>query len=124
MLFKKYWHWIFIRLGKLNFKTYMMKKLIFATILSIAGLTAMAQEEIAEQIGDGVSSMNITQDFEEISVSDLPEAVTASVARDYPTAKITKAYKDASDIYKMEVAMEDGSSGTLYADAEGNWIKV
>jgi len=102
----------------------MMKKLIFATILSIAGLTAMAQEEIAEQIGDGVSSMNITQDFEEISVSDLPEAVTASVARDYPTAKITKAYKDASDIYKMEVAMEDGSSGTLYADAEGNWIKV
>lgn len=100
-----------------------MKKLIFATVFSLVGLTAMAQVEVTEETVNEVSTVNIAQDFEEINVSDLPEAVTAALASDYPTATVSKAYKNESDIYKLEVSMEDGSSGTLYADAQGNWIK-
>ncbi|MBS9462436.1 hypothetical protein KIM67_08445 [Flagellimonas sp. 389] len=101
-----------------------MRKLFFATVLSFVGLTAIAQEETAELQADETTVATATQDFEEISVSDLPEAVTAAVAKDYPTATVNKAYKNASEQYKLELSLEDGTSGTLYADAEGNWIEI
>ena len=101
-----------------------MRKLFLATVLSFVGFAATAQEETAEaQIDETVVEATV-QDFEEISVSDLPEAVTAAVAKDYPTATVNKAYKNASEQYKLELSLEDGTSGTLYADAEGNWIEI
>lgn len=66
----------------------------------------------------------VAQDFEEISVSDLPQAVTTAVANDYPTAKVNKAYKNDKDQYKLDLSLEDGTTGTVYADAEGNWIEI
>lgn len=101
-----------------------MRKLIFATVLSALGFTVMAQNEIVEPIMDEITVVSLEQDFEEISVSDLPEAVTAAVTKDYPSATIDKAYQGGSDLFKLEVSMEDGTSGTLYADAEGNWVKM
>lgn len=101
-----------------------MRKLVFTAVLAFAGLTATAQHEITELDGDQVSVETTTQDFEEINVSDLPDAITAAVSKDYPTAKIDKAYKNAADQYKLELSLDDGTSGTLYADAEGNWIEL
>ena len=54
----------------------------------------------------------------------MPEAVTAAVSKNYPTATINKAYVNEASQYKLEVSLEDGTSGTLYADAEGNWIEL
>lgn len=101
-----------------------MKKLILATALAFVGLTAMAQEETAEISMDETTAVTTTQDFQEISVSDLPEAVAASVKKDYPTASIDKAYKNESDQFKLELSLQDGTSGTVYADADGNWIEL
>ena len=101
-----------------------MKKLILATALTFVGLTAMAQEETAEVSIDETTAVTATQDFQEISVSDLPEAVAAAVKKDYPTASIDKAYKNASDQFKLELSLQDGTSGTVYADADGNWIEL
>ena len=101
-----------------------MRKLFIATVLSFVGLTAIAQEETAELQADETTVVTATQDFEEISVADLPGAVTAAVAIDYPTATINKAYKNASDQFKLELSLEDGTAGTVYADADGNWIEL
>ncbi|PWL40175.1 hypothetical protein DKG77_04955 [Flagellimonas aquimarina] len=101
-----------------------MRKLIFATVLSFVGLTASAQEETAELQADETTVVSTAQDFEEISVSDLPEAIAAAVAKDYPTATVNKAYKNESNQFKLELSLEDGTSGTLYADSEGNWIEI
>ncbi|MEO9512425.1 MAG: hypothetical protein ABJN84_17310 [Flavobacteriaceae bacterium] len=101
-----------------------MRKLFFTAALSLVGLTAMAQEETAELQADEITMETTAQDFEEISVSDLPEAVTSSVEKDYPTATVSKAYKNEADQYKLELSLEDGTSGTLYADAQGNWIEL
>lgn len=100
-----------------------MKKLIFATALSFVGLTAMANVETPE-LNMNETTVVVAQDFEEISVSDVPEAVTAAVAKDYPTAKVAKAYKNDQDQYKLDLTLEDGTSGSVYADAEGNWIEM
>ena len=84
----------------------------------------MAQVATVSDQTDEATVMASIQDFEEISVSDLPEAVVAAVSKDYPTASIDKAYKNASNQFKLELSLEDGTAGTVYADAEGNWIEM
>ncbi|MEM6543144.1 MAG: hypothetical protein AAF634_18460, partial [Bacteroidota bacterium] len=71
-----------------------------------------------------IVKVEVDQDFKEISVSDLPGAVSEAFARDYAGGTINKAYVNDAGQYKLEVSLEDGSSGSLYADAEGNWINL
>lgn len=106
-----------------------MKKLIFVLALSLGSATAFAQEEAtevaAEAATEATEAVAATQDdFTEIAAEELPEAVTAAVAKNYPTASIDKAYVNESKQYKLEVSLEDGTSGTLYADENGNWIEM
>ncbi|MFD2099868.1 hypothetical protein [Flagellimonas iocasae] len=100
-----------------------MKNLVLATVLSFAGFTAFASVQTPELNVDKATVITLG-DFEEINVSDLPEAVTTAVSTNYPTAKVDKAYKNDKDQYKLELALEDGTKGTVYADAEGNWIDM
>ncbi|WP_411029036.1 hypothetical protein [Spongiimicrobium sp. 3-5] len=99
-----------------------MKKLIFAAAFSLVGLTAFAQEADESQ-ADATEVVVAQDDFAEIATSELPEAVATAVTKNYPTATINKAYVNEAQQYKLEVSLEDGTSGTLYADAEGNWIE-
>lgn len=101
-----------------------MKKLILVVALAFGSMTAFAQEvetEVAEVATEAVAAQD---DFSEVAVAELPEAVTAAVAKNYPTATIDKAYVNEAQQFKLEVSLEDGTSGTLYADAEGNWIEL
>ncbi|MBM1104831.1 hypothetical protein JQC67_01650 [Aurantibacter crassamenti] len=95
-------------------------------------MTAFAQDEVTEQaaetsvesteaIADVVAAQD---DFSEIAADELPEAVTAAVSKNYPTASIDKAYINESNQYKLEVSLQDGTAGTLYADDNGNWIEM
>lgn len=115
-----------------------MKKLIFVLALSMGTMTAFAQEEVTEQAtetaieaADAVEATEVVEevastqdDFSEIAAEELPEAVTAAVAKNYPTASIDKAFINESMQYKLEVSLEDGTAGTLYADENGNWIEM
>tara|TARA_R110002050_G_scaffold41842_4_gene101179 strand:+ start:8384 stop:8695 length:312 start_codon:yes stop_codon:yes gene_type:complete len=100
-----------------------MKKLFFVAVLSFGSLTAFAN-------GGGNVALEATQtaiaqdDFSEIEASDLPEAVTTAVSKEYPSGTISKAYVNKQEQYKLEVTLEDGTTGTLYADKDGNWIEL
>ena len=101
-----------------------MKKLILASAFAFVGLTGIAQtgEEVAMAETTVVSA---TQDsFSEIETSALPEAVSSAVSSNYPSATIDKAYVNDQKQYKLKVSLEDGTSGTLYADENGNWIEM
>ncbi|MDF0715117.1 hypothetical protein PY092_03055 [Muricauda sp. 334s03] len=100
-----------------------MKNLALATVLSFVGITAFANVETPELETNNAIEI-VVGDFEEIDVSDLPSAVTTAVEENYPTAKIAKAYKNDEDQYKLDLTLEDGTTGTVYADAEGNWIDM
>lgn len=98
-----------------------MKKLMFAAVLAFGSLTTFANS--AEEVQ--VNSIEIvSQDFTEIGITDVPAAVTEAVAQNYPTATIAKAYVNEAKQYKLEVALEDGTAGVLYADENGNWIDL
>lgn len=99
-----------------------MKKLFFAIVLMSCGMLAVAATIPVS--GNEIVKVEVYQDFKEISVSDLPGAVTEAFARDYAGGTIDKAYVNDAGQYKLEVSLEDGSSGALYADAEGNWINL
>ncbi|MRI01911.1 hypothetical protein GH721_15315 [Kriegella sp. EG-1] len=111
-----------------------MKKIIFVLALSIGTMTAFAQEEVTEQATETAVEATETIDeanvvasqdsFSEIAAEELPEAVTEAVSKNYPTASIDKAFINESNQYKLEVSLEDGTAGTLYADENGNWIEM
>lgn len=99
-----------------------MKKVIFVFAFLLGSIITFAQEpEQTEEIATEVVAQD---DFNEIASDELPEAVTEAVAKNYPTATINKAYVNEAKQYKLEVSLEDGTSGTLYADEEGNWIEI
>lgn len=102
-----------------------MKKLIFTVALTFVGLTAFAQETDTEEVQtETTEAVEAAQDgFSEVAVEELPEAVTAAVEKNYPTATINKAHVNEAKQYKLEVSLEDGTSGVLFADENGNWIE-
>jgi len=99
-----------------------MKKVIFVFAIALGSMTAFAQD--TEQIEEAATEMVAQDEFAEIATEELPEAVTAAVAKNYPTATIDKAYTNEAKQFKLEVSLEDGTSGTLYADESGNWIEM
>jgi len=129
-----------------------MKNLMIAAVLSLGTMTAFAQEENAveeagtaveetatepteaveetateavEETTEAAEPVETTQgDFAEIGAEELPESVTSAVSKNYPTASIDKAYVNEANQYKLEVSLEDGTAGTLYADENGNWIEM
>ncbi|MCM4166794.1 hypothetical protein KCTC52924_01647 [Arenibacter antarcticus] len=100
-----------------------MKKILFVAVLSLGSLTAFAQE--GEEVTQEATEVVVAQDdFTAIETSELPEAVSNAVATNYPSATISKAFVNKKEEYKLEVALEDGTVGTLYADKDGNWIEM
>ncbi|MDX1364581.1 hypothetical protein [Arenibacter latericius] len=100
-----------------------MKKILFVAVLSLGSLTAFAQEgELTQEVATEVAVAQ--DDFTAIEAKDLPEAVSAAVAKNYPTATIKQSYVNKEEQYKLVVTLEDGTEGTLYADKEGNWIEL
>ena len=100
-----------------------MKKILFVAALSLGSLTAFAQEEeVTQEVATEVAVAQ--DDFTAIETSELPEAVSNAVATNYPSATIHKASVNKEEQYKLEVALEDGTEGVLYADKDGNWIEM
>lgn len=101
-----------------------MKKLFFVVALTFGSLTVFAQDADQTQNDNETEVVVVQDDFSAIEISELPEAVAAAVAKSYPTATINKAYSNEAKQYKLEVSLEDGTTGTLYADTDGNWIEI
>ncbi len=98
--------------------------LFLVAALALGTMTAFAQEG-ETTVQDPTTETVATQDgFNEIAADKIPQAVSDALAKDYPNATISKAYMNEESQYKLEVALKDGSSAELYADAEGNWIDM
>ncbi len=101
-----------------------MKKIFITAVFAIGSLSAFAQEEATAVEATATEAAATQDDFSEVAADELPEAVTAAVSKNYPTASIDKAYANEANQYKLEVSLEDGTAGTLYADENGNWIEM
>ncbi len=121
-MYLEVWYHIYYRLSGFIDKKNIMKKVIFVLALALGSLTAFAQE--TENMETAATKVVAQDDFSEIDTTELPEAVTEAVAKNYPTASIDKAYVNEAKQFRLEVSLGDGTSGTLYADENGNWIEM
>lgn len=95
-----------------------MKKLILSVAIILGSFSTFAQ--VVESTA--VEQQETVQDkYAEITMDNLPVAVTKAIEKTYPGAKIKTVYMNKKNQYKLELTVKD-QSATVYADADGNWI--
>lgn len=100
-----------------------MKKLFITAVFALGSLTAFAQEEQATDAQEAATEAVAQDSFAEINLEEVPEAVTTMIETNYPGATINKAHKNEENHYKLEISLEDGTSGALIVDEEGNSVE-
>jgi hypothetical protein len=97
-----------------------MKNLFLSAAIVLGGLTSFASTSpISNTI---VKTISIQDEYTEIKLEEVPTAVTDALKKAYPDAVLSKAYKNAKSEYKLDVTVGD-KVGSLYANADGSWIK-
>lgn len=107
-----------------------MKKLVLS-FAAIGLFFTTAQAQVAETTTttetEVTTTVAVAEDgFEKIELTELPEAVTTAVTRDFQGATTQEAWakeKEGKVIYKIKLNV-DGEDKKVYADAEGNWIDM
>ncbi|WP_316635781.1 hypothetical protein [uncultured Flavobacterium sp.] len=97
-----------------------MKNLFLSAAIVLGGLTSFASTSpISNTI---VKTISIQDEYTEIKLEEVPAAVTDALKKAYPDAVLSKAFKNAKSEYKLSVTVGD-KVGSLYANADGSWIK-
>ncbi|RXM44947.1 hypothetical protein [Flavobacterium sp. YO12] len=97
-----------------------MKNLFLSATIVLGGLTSFASTSpISNTI---VKTISIQDEYTEIKLEEVPSAVTDALKKAYPDAILSKAFKNAKSEYKLDVTVGD-KVGSLYANADGSWIK-
>ena len=98
-----------------------MKKVFLTAAIILGGLSSYAVTSVTAVQNDAIV-VQLQQEFKEIKVEELPQAVKDALARDFQTATLNKAYVNDEQEYKLDITV-DGAASTLYADEDGNWIE-
>jgi hypothetical protein len=98
-----------------------MKKLILAVAIVASGLSTFALT--VNPIQSEITTVSISEEFKEVTLENVPTAVTDALAKDLSTATLNKAYVNSSEQYKLEITM-DGTDNVVYADKDGNWLQA
>ena len=97
-----------------------MKNLFLSAAIVLGGLTSFASTTpISSTI---VKTISISDEYTEIKLEEVPVAITDALKKAYPDGVLSKAYKNEKSEYKLEVTVGD-KGGSLYANADGTWIK-
>ena len=97
-----------------------MKNLFLSAAIVLGSLTSFASTSpITNTI---VKTISIQDEYTEIKVEEVPAAITDALKKAYPDAVLSKAYKNAKSEYKLDVTVGN-KVGSLYANADGTWIK-
>ena len=96
-----------------------MKKLVLSVAIILGSLSTFAI--VTPVIKSDTKLVVVQEEYTEIKVEEVPEAVKTALKSAYPDATLDKAYVNAAKEYKLEITVKD-QKATVYADANGNWI--
>ena len=97
-----------------------MKKLVLTVAILVGGMSTYALSNIT--LTDNVVNTINNEEFVEISSDKLTEAIVSAVQKDFPSAKLSKAYVNSNEQYKLELIVDEAQQ-TVYIDKDGNWLK-
>jgi hypothetical protein len=98
-----------------------MKKLLLATAIVLGSLTANAATA-PEVLNSKSQSVSIQDEYTEVKLDALPEAVKSTVEKSFPNTKLEKASVNEKKEYKLEIASGD-KKYTIFTDASGKILK-
>jgi len=97
-----------------------MKKVFLSAAIALGSLTAFASTSpVSNTI---VKNICIADEYTEIKLEDVPTAVTDALKKAHPDGVLSKAYKNEKSEYKLDIT-EGGKTVSLFAKADGTWIK-
>lgn len=96
-----------------------MKKVVLTAVLAFATMTTFANNQINPT---AVQHVIVQEEYKEIVAEELPTAVKEAIMKDFKGAYVQKAYVNANNEYKLELIVAEETQ-TVYADANGNWLK-
>lgn len=100
-----------------------MKKLILSAVIVLGSLSTFAQSSKVKKIENTETATKVVEEkFTEIKSEEVPEALQTALKTAYPAAVIEKAFVNERKEFKLEIKNGD-QKATVYADADGNWIK-
>ena len=97
-----------------------MKKLILSAVIVLGSLSTFAQAQTETKTEE--TTQTVGENYTEIKAEELPAAVQAALKAAHPTAVVEKAFVNEKKEFKLEIKVGD-QKATVYADANGNWIK-
>ena len=98
-----------------------MKKLVLSAAILLGSLSTFANNTIAPAVVSANEVM-LQDEYTEIGVDAVPDAVKAAVESALPGAVIEKAYTNESKEFKLEVKTTE-STATIFTDANGTILK-
>ena len=97
-----------------------MKKLILSAAIVLGSLSTFANA--VPTTNSVTNSKSIQEEYIEVKLEEVPEAIKAALKTAYPDAILDKAYINANKEYKLDITVGD-KKGNVFADANGKWIK-
>lgn len=105
-----------------------MKKLVLTFAAIGLFFTGTQAQEVAEAQTENPAQMETVtvaeDDYEQITIAQIPAAVNEAITRDFAGAVTQEAWvkeKDDKRVYKLKLNV-NGEEKKVYADAQGNWI--
>ncbi|KQX15049.1 hypothetical protein [Flavobacterium sp. Root420] len=97
-----------------------MKNLFLSAAIVLGSLSSFASTSpITTSI---IKTISIQDEYTEIKLEEVPAPINEALKKSFPDAVLSKAYKNAKSEYKLDVTVGE-KVGSLYANADGTWIK-
>ena len=104
-----------------------MKKLILSIVMVLGIVTITQSQSSLASTSTEDAPTTPTQvaqdDYSEVKVSDLPQAVKDAVAKDLEDTIITQAFANKKGVFKLVVTTTNKEAKTLFINRKGEWIK-
>ncbi len=97
-----------------------MKNLFLSAAIVLGSLSSFATT--APMTNSIIKTISIQDEYTEIKLEEVPAPITEALKKSFPDAVLSKAYKNAKSEYKLDVTVGE-KVGSLYANADGTWIK-
>ncbi len=98
-----------------------MKKVIFTLALMLTMAGAFGKTDIVHL--KTTKGLHLLDTYKKIEAKDLPLAVVEALLKEYPTSKLSQAFKNHQDQFKLIMVLKSGTRRTVYIDAYGRWFK-
>ncbi|MNQ58508.1 hypothetical protein D3C85_727170 [compost metagenome] len=97
-----------------------MKNLFLSAAIVLGSLSSFAST--VPMTNSIIKTISIQDEYTEIKLEEVPAPITEALKKSFPDAVLSKAYKNAKSEYKLDVTVGE-KVGSLYANADGTWIK-